>query len=118
LLAFRSRLDQARLEPAEEDGVLRERLRELAGKTTSSCGLGRQLFQARCAPVYDLIAPGHFFVGGSSPVPIRHTLEAARRAAIVAAAVNPAYRPDHSAFRSTVTLLAQVHLFVRMVIAA
>jgi hypothetical protein len=33
-----------------------------------------------------LVALGHFFVGGCSPVAIRHTVEAARRATIVATA--------------------------------
>ena len=49
----------------------------------------------------DLVESGHFFVGGSSPVASLQILDAVRRAAIVAAAPMPAYRPDQSSFRNT-----------------
>jgi hypothetical protein len=62
LLSLRSRLDRAWLQLAQEGGVTFDH------------------------PV----APRHFFVGGSSPVPIRQTFDAARRATIVAAALNAA----------------------------
>ena len=51
--------------------------------------------------VVELIESGHFFVGGSSPVASLQMLDAVRRAANVAAAPMPAYRPLQSSFRNT-----------------
>jgi hypothetical protein len=39
------------------------------------------------------------FVGGASPVAVRQIFDATRRAAIVASAPRPAYRPLQSALR-------------------
>jgi hypothetical protein len=88
--APRTRLDQARLQLAQELGVLCQRLRELARETAAPGGLLRQLPQPHRALLEECVSPAHFFVGGSSPVLIRQTLDAALRAAIVAAALKPA----------------------------
>ena len=46
--------------------------------------------EVECDTLDQLVAPGHFLVGGSSPVATRQTRDAARRAATVATAPNPA----------------------------
>src|SRR5205085_460962 len=74
--------DQARLELADEDGVLRELVRELPFQAARA---GQPV---RCGPrlVGDGVERAHFLVGGCSPVATRQTEAAARRAPIVAAA--------------------------------
>src|SRR5205814_550627 len=99
-LALRPRSHQARLQLAQEVGVLRERLGELRlepvlVREPLRCGL-RLVRDA----LHDLVALRHFLVGGSSPVAIRQIRDAARRAVIVAAALRPAYNPLHNTFRS------------------
>jgi hypothetical protein len=100
--------DQRRLQLAQELCVLLERLCELPGKTPAVSGLLGQAVQPLGAALNRPICSsrhGHFLVGGSSPVTVRQTREAVRRAAIVAAALNPAYRPVQSALRSIPDLL-------------
>lgn len=59
-----------------------------------------QLLQTACAALDKDVSLRHFFTGGSSPVAARQIPEAARRAAIVAPAARPAYKPVQSSFRS------------------
>jgi hypothetical protein len=92
---------EARLEAAEEGGVLCERLSE--SRTNAACS-GRtlsHLLQALGAPLDEQVTPVatpfgggwrrcHFFAGGASPVAMRQIREATRRAPTVAAAPMPA----------------------------
>src|SRR5215211_3902951 len=81
-LASRARLDEARLELAQELGVVGERLRELrlhAALQREPVGLLLEL--VRCG-----VEAAHFLVGGSSPVAIRQIRDESRRAATVATA--------------------------------
>src|SRR5205814_10080729 len=90
-LALRARLDQARLQLADEVGVLRERLGELRLDAALAGHLIRELLQLVCRALDFLIAGRHFFVGGSSPVSGRQMPEAARRETIVARAPTAPY---------------------------
>src|SRR5436190_3160286 len=85
-LALGARLDQARLQLADEVGVLGERLCELRLDAALAGHLIRELLQLVCRALDFLIAGRHFFVGGSSPVSVRQMPEAARRETIVARA--------------------------------
>jgi hypothetical protein len=93
---------EARLQLAQEGRVLRERRREL--RTQAARGrraMGKNL-KAIGASLDDCVCPCHFFAGGASPVATRQIFDATRRAAIVAAAPRLAYKPVHSALRSTI----------------
>src|SRR5439155_26470801 len=93
--------DQARLQLAEEGGVGGQLLREPFADPVAAAGrTARELLQARGSALDEEIALSHRLVGGASPVAIRQIVEAARRAAIVAPAPRPAYRPVQSSFRS------------------
>ncbi len=89
-LSLRPCQDEARLQLAQEVGIVRQRLRELGGEAS-----------LRGSSVGDFLEPGRglvdeqvglrhfFFTGGSSPVVTRQIFEAVRRAAMVATAASP-----------------------------
>src|SRR5437660_831341 len=81
-----ARLDQARLQLAEERSLLRERLRELRLRAALGGGAICQRLQLVREAFHLLVTRRHFFVGGSSPVSVRQILEAARRETTVAIA--------------------------------
>src|SRR6266480_5417825 len=89
--SLRTRPDQARLELAQELGVVGQRLRELGGDPAFCGGLVGHLLELVRGSVHDLIGfRRHFRVGGSSPVATRQIFEAVLRAARVAAAASEA----------------------------
>src|SRR3954464_2554073 len=98
--ALCARSDQARLQLAQEDRVLCQRLRQLASDAAATCGTLRQVAKAVGRAIDERVASQNFLAGGSSPVATRQMPEAARRAAIVAAAPRPAYNPVHITLRS------------------
>src|SRR4051812_12640472 len=98
--ALGARLDQARLQLAQERGVVCELIGELRLDPARCSGLVGELVELVRALIHDLVRLRHFFVGGSSPVATRQIWEAARRAAIVATAARPAYNPVQSSFLS------------------
>ncbi len=89
--SLRTRLDQARLELAQELGVVGQRLRDLRGDPAFGGGLVGHLLEVVRGLVHDLIGfRRHFFAGGSSPVATRQIAEAVLRAASVATAASEA----------------------------
>ena len=89
-LALRPGGDEARLQLAQERGVVGQFLRDLRLDTAlRGCPIG-QLLQAVRGLVDELIALAHFLTGGSSPVATRQIFEAVRLAASVAAAASDA----------------------------
>ena len=90
-LALRAGLDQARLELAQELGVVRQRLSELRRHAALRGRLVGELLESRRSLVDELIGLRHFFfTGGSSPVATCQILVAVLRAASVAAAASEA----------------------------
>src|SRR5262245_42878981 len=89
--SFRARLDQARLELAQEGGVVGQWLGELGGEPSFGGGcVGHLLQVVRCA-VHELGGPRrHLRTGGSSPVATRQIFVAVLRAATLAAAASDA----------------------------
>ncbi|HEY8844132.1 MAG TPA: hypothetical protein VIM23_09535 [Gaiellaceae bacterium] len=86
-----ARLDQARLQLAQERGVVGELPGQpLPDAVAAGRGLVGELLQTLGAPLDCVIGLGHFFAGGASPVATRQIFEAALRAAIVAPAARPA----------------------------
>jgi hypothetical protein len=65
-------------------------LRELRLDATFRSGFVCELLESRGGLVDELVGLRHFFTGGSSPVATRQILEAAFRAASVAAAASEA----------------------------
>src|SRR5262245_8743324 len=88
--ALRAGRDQARLQLAQERGVVGELLGELPLDAAFGRCLIRHLLQAVRRLVDELVALAHFLTGGSSPVATRQIPEAAFLAAIVAAAASDA----------------------------
>ena len=80
-----ARLDEARLHPPDELGVLGKRLGELGLQPALTGHLICQLLQLVGHSI-DCLVGAHFVVGGSSPVSVRHTRAAARRETTVARA--------------------------------
>jgi hypothetical protein len=89
-LTFRPGDDQARLQLAQEYGIVRQLLRELRFDPAFRGRPIGELLETVRGPVDELIALAHFLTGGSSPVATRQILEAARLAASVAAAASDA----------------------------
>jgi len=87
--AFCPGLDQARLELADEGGVLGQRFCELRLRPSLGCRSFGELLQLVRQALDFLIRGRHFFVGGSSPVNVRHTFAAPRRETTVATAPKP-----------------------------
>ena len=83
-------LDQARLQLAQEGGVLGERLGELGRDAAARGGLLGEVVEAFGAAFEELVRFRHRFVGGSSPVVTRQIRDAAARAPIEATAPRPA----------------------------
>src|SRR3954449_13141847 len=98
--AFRARPDQARLQLPHEHRVLGQRPGQLPSDAAATCGALRQAAEAVGGAIDERVASQNFLTGGSSPVATRQMPEAARRAAIVAAAPRPAYNPLHITLRS------------------
>src|SRR5689334_14302037 len=89
--ALRARLDQARLELAQERGVVGQSLRELGGHASFGGGLVCHALEVVRRAVDGLVAlRGHRLTGGSSPVATRQIAVAVLRAASVAAAASDA----------------------------
>jgi hypothetical protein len=81
--------DEARLQLAQERGIVGQRLRELGGDASLGGSLVGDFLEPRCGSVDELVGLRHFFfTGGSSPVVTRQIFEAVRRAAMVAAAAS------------------------------
>ncbi len=85
-LPLRPRHDQARLQLAEERGIVCQRLCDLGGDAPLRGGFVGDFLKPIRDPVDELVGFRHFLAGGSSPVATRQTFEAVRRATIVAAA--------------------------------
>jgi hypothetical protein len=98
--AFRARLDEARLQLPHEHRVLCERACQLPREASAPRGTLGQTAKAVRRAIDERVAFQNFLAGGSSPVATRQIPEAARRAAIVAAAPKPAYNPVHITLRS------------------
>src|SRR4051794_5138398 len=89
-VAGRARLDQARLQLAEELRVLGERLADLRFHAAGSLCLLDERIELVGRALDGLVALRHFLVGGASPVVTCQIFDASRRAAIVEAAPSPA----------------------------
>src|SRR3954465_1637879 len=87
--ALRARLDQARLQLADEVGVLRERLGELRLHAALAGHVIRELLQLVRRAFDLLIGCRHFLVGGSSPVSVRQMRAGVPPETIVASAAIP-----------------------------
>src|SRR3954451_10148262 len=87
--ALRACFDQARLQLADEVGVLRERLRALRLYAALPRHVVRQLLQLVRRALDLLIGCRHFLVGVSSPVSVRQMRAEVRRETIVAIAAMP-----------------------------
>jgi len=90
-VALGARLDEARLQLAQEVRVVPQFLRELLADAVAASGraIGK-LLQAVGAALDQHVALVHRFTGGASPVATRQIPDAARRATIVAPAARPA----------------------------
>src|SRR4051794_3400598 len=91
---------EARLQLAQEVGVLGDRLGGLRGHAVALGRLLAQIVELVGGGLHDAVALVHLLVGGSSPVAMRQMLAETRRAASVARAPIAAYRPVQSSFRS------------------
>ena len=88
---LRAGFDQARLELAQELGVVGQRLREPGGEASFARSSVGHVLQLVGRPVHQLISlRRHFLTGGSSPVATRQIVDAVLRAASVAAAASEA----------------------------
>ena len=87
---FARALIEARLELAQESGIVGERLADLRLDAAFALGVLHERLELVGGRLDCLVAARHFFVGGSSPVATRQIFDASRRDVIVAAAPSPA----------------------------
>src|SRR5580765_488793 len=95
-----ARPDEAWLELAQKDRILREWLRELSGHASAARRPLREATESVGAAINQAVAAHYRLTGGSSPVATRQMPVAARRAAMVAKAPRPVYKPVHITLRS------------------
>src|SRR4051794_22463623 len=106
-VAARAGHHEARLQLAQEVGVVGERLGDLRRHAVPRGRLRAQILDLLGRAFHDAVALVHFLVGGSSPVMMRQRLAETRRAASVASAPMPAYRAVQSSFRSMLPIFTE-----------